>query len=136
MSNKIRKLLEKFNKLDLPRDQYVIFGSGPLAIRGIREGRDLDVIVYDELFAELKKRYRHESEYKDKIVLEGGDIEIFPARKSYVDKAEEAIEKADAIEGYRFMNLKDLIRWKNKLSRPKDHRDIEMIKDYLKKYNF
>lgn len=131
----MRKLLEKFNKLDLPRDQYVIFGSGPLVIRGIREGEDLDVIVYDELFSELKERYSEESKHEDKIVLEGGDIEIFPARGSIVDKAEESIKGADVIEGFRFMNLNDLIRWKTKLGRPKDHRDIELIKNYLKKYN-
>lgn len=133
MSNKIKKLLEKFKRLDIPEDQYVFYGSGPLAIRGIREGEDLDIIVYDELFKKLKEKYKKENKNGDKIVLEGGDIEIFPAQGSIVDNAEEAIKRADVIEGFKFMNLHDLIQWKTKLGRPKDLRDIEMIKDYLKK---
>jgi len=37
MNNKFQKLLVKFRKLNLPDGEYVIYGSGPLGIRGKRK---------------------------------------------------------------------------------------------------
>jgi len=56
-SKKFQKLLQELKKLNLPNDQYAIYGSGPLAIRGLKEIHDLDVIVTDELYQELAKKY-------------------------------------------------------------------------------
>ncbi|GAF93599.1 unnamed protein product, partial [marine sediment metagenome] len=51
------KYLDELKRLDLPKDKYAIFGSGPLAIRGLRENRDLDIIVKPELWEKLVNEY-------------------------------------------------------------------------------
>jgi len=37
-----KELVDEVRKMDLPLGKYAISGSGPVAIRGLREGRDLD----------------------------------------------------------------------------------------------
>ncbi|MDP2856192.1 MAG: hypothetical protein Q8N90_03720 [bacterium] len=54
MSN--NDLFQKVKKLNLPIGNYAIFGSGSLMIRNIRESRDLNVIVTEDLFEEYKNK--------------------------------------------------------------------------------
>ncbi len=125
-----KKLLDEFRKLNLPDGEYAIFGSTPLAIRGIREARDLDVVVKDNLYDKLKEMYPQNFK-KDRITI--GKIEIFSidSCKSKLGDLTGAIKRADKIQGLRFLNLKDTIEWKKKLNRPKDLKDIELIKKHL-----
>ena len=50
------KHLAVLKKINLSVGQYAVFGSGPLAVRGIRPANDLDLIVKDELWRELNKK--------------------------------------------------------------------------------
>lgn len=50
------KYLSKLKKLNLSPNQYAIFGSGPMAVRGIRKIKDLDVVVKDEPYKELLEK--------------------------------------------------------------------------------
>jgi len=43
------KYLDELKSLNLPKDKFAIFGSGPLAIRNMRENKDIDIIVNREL---------------------------------------------------------------------------------------
>ncbi len=52
------KYLEQLEKLNLPKGQWAIFGSGPLVIRGLlAENNDIDIIVKSDVFEVLKKQY-------------------------------------------------------------------------------
>jgi len=124
-----QKLLEELKKLNLPNDRYAIYGSGPLAIRGLKEIYDLDVIVTDELYQELTKKYPEKE--KGKIVI--GDIEIFPLWNFLLSNPQEVLERAETIQGFRFIRLEDLINWKKKMARKKDFEDIKLIEEYLRK---
>src|SRR3990167_8631640 len=53
----IQDLLKQLEKLNLPKDQYIIVGSGPLGIRNIRISDDLDVLVTETLWEQLKKKH-------------------------------------------------------------------------------
>ena len=129
----MEKLLNKFKKLNLPDGDYVIYGSGPLGIRGIRKIHDLDVVVKDSLYLKLIKKYKKfERKDKEKRFIKLGKIEIIPASSSLIKNIEEIIKRADIINGLRFVKLEDLIRWKKKMGRPKDFKDIKLIKNYLK----
>jgi len=127
----MQELLDKLAGLQIPSDQYAIYGSGPLAIRGIRESRDLDVVVKDEYYRTLIQKYPEKE--KGKIEMNNGKIEIFPAWNSLLDDPEEVIDRAESIEGFKFVLLKDIIEWKRKMGREKDSADIELINNY---YNF
>lgn len=124
----MKELLKEFAKLNIPDGQYAIYGSGPLAIREIRDARDLDVAVKDRFYADMVNM--HPEKEKGKIELSGGKIEIYPAWNSLMDNAEEAIDRAELIRGFRFVKLEDIIEWKQKMGRDKDKRDIELIKKY------
>ena len=49
--------LEELKCLNLPSGEYAIIGSGPMAIRGLREANDIDVVVKKTLWLELLKRF-------------------------------------------------------------------------------
>lgn len=133
---KIEKLLKEFKELNLPNDQYIIFGSGPLGVRKIRDVNDLDVFVTEKIYQELKEKYSEsidDRHNKRKITL--GDIDISLGDGwEWEDELgfKEAIKRADIIDGFSFICLEDLITLKEKMGRDKDFNDIKLIKNYLK----
>ena len=132
MNNKFKELLEKFKELNLPGGEYAIYGSGPLGVRDIRDVNDLDIIVTDSLYQELKNKYNKDPE-KERIKV--GEIEIYPiwVWGPEFDGLEDSIKEAEIIDGLKFVNLSHLLKWKEKMGRPKDLKDIELINQYLKK---
>jgi hypothetical protein len=42
---------------DWPKDGYVLCGSAALAVRGVRDVRDLDILVWPQLWPDVEKRY-------------------------------------------------------------------------------
>jgi hypothetical protein len=125
----MQQLLKGFKNLNLDSSKYAIYGSGPMGIRGLKEINDLDIIVTDEYYLELLKKYPEKE--KGKIVI--GNIEIFPAWNAIIDEPDKVIERAEMIDGFKFIILEDLISWKNKMGREKDLVDIELIERFLKK---
>lgn len=122
------QLLGKLKKLSLPQNQYAIYGAGPMAIRNIRETKDIDIVAKDELYKKLKKKYGE----KEPCEINIGDISVFSLKNSLIDNASKIIDRADEIDGHKFIHLDDLIKWKKKMGRRKDLKDIELIKKYLK----
>jgi hypothetical protein len=51
-----RCILKVLKKLNLPQNQYVVWGSGPLAIRAIRENKDIDLLVPKQLWNQLAQK--------------------------------------------------------------------------------
>ena len=112
---------------ELPSNQYAIFGAGPMAIRGIRESKDLDVVVKDDLYKKLLKKYKETKSGQIKIAR----IEIFSPKAVLINNSNKVIDRAETIQGFKFIKLDDLIKWKKKMGREKDFKDIELIKEYL-----
>jgi hypothetical protein len=137
MNKEFKELLGELKKMGLPDGQYAIFGSGPMAVRGIKPTDDLDVAVLDHLYQELRKDHQEKEKqgYKKAFhCLEPKQgIEIISANESLFAKPEEVIARAELIDGLRFVILSDLIAWKKAVARPKDFEHIKMIKDYLNK---
>ena len=131
--DEFQKLLTEFKELNLPEGKYVIYGSGPLGVREIRKVHDLDVVVADDLYQKLVKKYpKHEKRDERKRFIKLGKIEIIPASHSLIKNIKKTISKADTIDGLKFVKLEDLIKWKKKMGRPKDFEDVKLIKNYLK----
>ena len=55
------RFIEELEKLHLPRDKFAIFGSGPLAIRKIRENKDIDILIREDLVEEVARLYGYEN---------------------------------------------------------------------------
>lgn len=123
----MKQLLKELKKLNFPSDQYAIFGSGPMGIRGLKEINDLDVVVSGGLYEKLKNKFKEEKPGQIKI----GNVEIFPCWNALIEKPEEVIKRAENIHGFKFITLPDLIQWKSKMGREKDKKDIEIIEEFL-----
>lgn len=121
--------LEALKGLDLPEGQYLIWGSGPLAIRGLREGRDVDLVVTEKYWRQLIQKHPVEGEKKNRIDL--GNVEIWSDLMNLTDIIDEMIANCDWFEGQPFMKLSYVVRWKKWLGREKDLRDVKVIKEYL-----
>lgn len=129
-----QKLLKELKNLDLPFGEYVVVGSGALGARGIREPKDFDILVSNSLWLQLSQRHPVVSEHSvEKIKL--GNLEILGRGSIYRDggiaSVEEQIKTADIIESLPFLRLDFLKRFKQKMGREKDMRDIELIDKYL-----
>lgn len=122
--------LDELMLLNLPSNQYVVFGSGPLAAKGLRYVNDLDIIVMPDLWNKLEEKYRDKKVKDDVIRI--GNIEIFKSWIPPFENTKELIDTADVIDGIRFVKLEYVLKWKQMLNREKDKEDIKLIQDYLK----
>lgn len=129
------KLLQELKALNLPNDQYVIIGSGPLAVRNLREAQDLDILTSDSLWQELSQKYPVILQIPPDIEkIQIGNIEFVGKGSSYRDDAVAAIDEifktADLINGHFYINLNLLRKIKQKRAKEKDLKDIELIDQY------
>jgi hypothetical protein len=127
--------------LGLPEGSYLIIGGSCLAIHGIRESNDIDIVVTPEQFEKLREQgWEIDQSFKQKWGRERltrGPFEVYTevSREdgTYVPAAE-LIPKAEMIDGLPFMPLIDVIFFKQVNGRPKDIQDIALIEDYLQSH--
>ena len=132
------QIFEELQKLDLPRDQFMVLGSGILAALGIRDAGDIDLLITPDLFDQLRQ-----SGWKYEVI----EIEGRPREKiskgiaeAFSDfwwnggnlKTEDGIAMAEQIDGISFLPLKVLLDVKKAMGREKDLRDIVLIEEYLR----
>ena len=122
-----QNFLKEVDRLRLPKNQFAIFGSGPLCIRNLRAANDIDLIVKEELWHDLARRYS----VMEKKLIKIGDTEIYKDWKPWFDDVNLLIDSADIINGYRFVKLEYLLKWKKEMDREKDKADIKIINDFL-----
>jgi hypothetical protein len=128
------EILSKVKKLNLPKDSYVVFGSGPMAALGLRESNDIDLLVSKEIYQKLKGLGWQQIEKGPNDnpltydVFEVHDNWDFSA---YSPTLSDLLSNAFEIDGIKFASIKDVQRWKSHLSRPKDLKDIKLIEHYL-----
>jgi len=123
------QFLDELRDLNLPSDQYAVFGSGPLAIRGLRESSDCDIIVKSDVWKELCNKYPFKEGTKDRIEI--GNVEIFNTWRPPVADLNTMIDTAEVIDGIRFVRLEYVLAWKKARAKPKDVRDVQLIQHYL-----
>lgn len=131
-----QEVTKKVKELQLPDDQYIVISGSSLAGHGIRKTRDVDIVATPELFESLKKRsgWKLVKKYKERVeFLERGVVEIASRLfwSGYDTSLEEALRTKDMISGVPFMNLQEVIKFKQAMGRQKDKQDIVLIKKYL-----
>lgn len=124
------KYLDELELLKLPAGKFAIFGSGPMAIRGIRESADLDIIVKQDLWEELLGKYAT-CLHENPTCLRIGNIEIFKDWPNLADKVNEMIDSAEIIGNFPYVQIKYVVEWKMKFGRKKDSEDLELIRKYI-----
>ncbi|MDQ3099177.1 MAG: hypothetical protein M3Q44_05515 [bacterium] len=129
----ITQLLTELKELNLPQGHYAITASDPLAIRGLREARDLDIIVTEELWEELKTQYAPYLLSEDNIIY--GNIHILgkylKANDEIYATAEEQLAESELIGNLPFVKLETIKKYKTLLARDKDLEDLVLIQNYF-----
>jgi hypothetical protein len=134
---KLSEHIQNIRSLKLPNGQYVVVSSGTLALHGIRDAKDIDLIVKPELWNKLSKKY--EVFEKDGVLRmdTGSNIEILGEGSMYMDSNKVPTEiifaQAEMHENIKFMNLTHLRKIKSLSAREKDHADVVLIDEYLNK---
>lgn len=130
--------IAKLRELNLPLGQYAVIGSGTLAVRGIRESRDLDIVAQPSVFEELKRRGGWKKKWffrgmLTRRVIEKDGVEVFSNYhyKKFRPLTEDVIQTADIIQGFPFVSLDYFVAFKRELGREKDLRDIALVQEYL-----
>lgn len=124
------KYLDEVLALNLPRDQYALFGSTCLAVHGLRENKDVDILVKERIWKELVKEYP----LTKRGTIEIGNVEIGysfynPFLNAPID---DMIDTAEIIDGLKYVKLEYVLAWKKRRMSEKDIKDIRLIEDYLK----
>jgi hypothetical protein len=130
---KDNSLIQKLLALELPADDYVVFGSGPMMAHGLRESRDLDLLARGAAWKKAVElgELRHKPEGTGYVVLADGDIEVFEAWGPGQWDTDKVIDTAEIIEGIRFADLKYTLDWKRRMGREKDLTDARLIEEHL-----
>ena len=128
-------IIDAVKRLGLPADDFVVVSSAALAMRGIREAKDIDIVVTPCLWKELSTQHSVDIYHGVERIRCYDRIEILnPHDSVYGDKGPvplaDLITEADVIDGIRFNNLDHLKAIKRVLAREKDLRDIAIIDTY------
>ncbi|SEG87227.1 hypothetical protein SAMN04489712_12093 [Thermomonospora echinospora] len=124
------ELFEILEDLGLPQEDYVVAGSAPLLVHGLRESiNDVDVVARGAAWAAAAARGRVESAPYDRVravFLHGGEVEVldgwFPETLGW--KVDRLIDEADVVDGFRFLSVERTLEWKELLGRDKDDADL------------
>lgn len=127
-------IFEEARKLCLPLGEYVIVGSGPLAAHGLRNFNDVDLVVTERIFGQLRADgWEQTTGPEDRPCLKKDMYEVFKDLRcrDYRPETKRLIEEAEIIDGIPFLRLEELARFKKTIGREKDLRDVQLIETYL-----
>ncbi len=131
---KFEEIRKKVELLCLPFGKYVLIGSTPMAAYGIREAKDIDLVVLPELYEKLKTDgWKEELQESGRKVLTKNGIEAGTDWncKSYHPSVSRLIVSADVIDGIPVTKLEEVLAWKKACGREKDLKDVKLIEDKL-----
>lgn len=128
-------LFDELRSLSLPLGQYVVASSAAMMAHGIREAKDIDLVVTPMLYELLELRGWEVVDIRpDFRVLRRGLAEAAPHMVTcpgYQPNIIDLIANADIVGGFPFMRLSEIVKFKRAMGRPKDLKDIELIIAYL-----
>lgn len=129
-----RNLFDLLRSLDLPTDDYAVFGSGPLIIRGIIAAtNDLDVIsrgaAWDRALAVGDAVVLPEDGARIVSCFDGA-ITIGRSWAYGAFDIDALIDTAEIIDGIPFVRVEHVVAYKEIADRPKDHDHLRRLADH------
>ena len=122
-TERMKSLLDELDTFGLGDGDYAIFGSGPLAVRGVIEPSDLDVLIRES---------KYEYDESPKVI---GNIEFSYNWPGFEGRIDELINSAEMIDGYPYVKLEYVEEYKNNMERTKDDQHImDLAAKMLAKY--
>lgn len=128
-----RKLrcMDTLKSLNIPKEEFVIYGSAPMVLRGLKEkNNDLDVLVKDSLWEKLSVKYPNNIN-GDYIDVDG--VSFTHNGKDFLGDTEDVINKSEIIDGYHILSLAETKKWKEKVGGERHLNDVKIIEEYFDK---
>lgn len=130
-------LLEHLGQLELPPQDYAVFGSAPLLARGlIQEIEDIDIVARGSAWARaqslgqvLDLGHVHRAPQGDSVIYLG-QVDIYDGWLG-MDR-DQLIDTAETFYGFPFVRLEHVLTYKQKLQRPKDLPHLQLLQTHLK----
>lgn len=119
--------------LELPRGQYVVVGGAAMALRGIKETHDVDLVVTPQLFGLLRDSgWQQKPRPNGEPGLKTGCFEAYlnVNTPSASPTIQQLIATADSVDGIPVVDIATLMAWKLEYGRAKDARDVELLKAF------
>ncbi len=133
ISDHNQALFDNLKSLNLPKGKYIVFGSGALMVRGLKDGHDLDVFVSKDLFEEYKSKQGWKLKpCNDGFYLSKDGIELWETWGPGDWDFNDLVQKAQYIDDIPFVPLDITKEWKLLNGREKDLLHVKLIDDYLK----
>lgn len=132
-------IIKTIEELNFPQSEYIIIGGAAMAIRGLKETRDIDILVSKKLLENLRKldTWQHHprivASEEAGLVNKEKTTELYPSIASNTITFESLKSNEEIIEGIPFADLEDIIKIKSFYAREKDLKDIELIEKYLER---
>jgi hypothetical protein len=127
-------LLDEVRGLGLPEGDYVVFGSGPLLVRGIlADTGDLDLLTRGRAWDHARTLgpiVRLERYGVDVVRLLDGRIEIGTTWGIGDFDVDELIDTAELIDGLPFAALRYVRAYKETAARPKDLAHLRLLDEW------
>lgn len=126
---------DAIRRLGLLPEDYIVTGSGVLGALGLREPGDIDLvvsqIVYDEFAGAgtWQRKYYPDGAYG--LVNGIYEVGLDWASETGEPNLYELKQDETVIDGIPFVSLPQLRGWKQKMGRPKDLTDIQLIERYM-----
>ena len=127
--------LKKLDALGLDPEEYLITGGSVLAAHGLRDSKDIDILVSERLWTELLQKYGDTlKEFPMCKSMFADTIEIMSGvnRESVPWSIEEQLNAADMIDGKKYQTLERIKLFKKISGREKDLADIQLIEAYAR----
>ena len=127
-------IIQRIQALGLPPTDYIVFCSGVMDVLGLRRASDIDLVVSESLFEQLKAAGWTEgvSTLGDRALI-GDGVEAFLVWDNTTSEPNLAELKADemVVDGIPFCTPQRVLNWKQRVSRPKDQQDIILLQKWL-----
>ncbi len=129
------KLLELVKSLGMPKDDFAVFGSGPMFPHGLKQiDRDIDIIARGKAWyiaAKFKRPVPDNHNMYLKVSYFQEHVEIFSGWAPGLWHTDSLIDSAEVYDGIRFVRLEKVLLYKKMLNRKKDLVHIALIEKYL-----
>ena len=127
-----RSVIDMVKLLDLDPRSYVMIGGGVLEAYGLRRTHDVDLVVSNALY----EKFRDHASWQEYIQDNGKRIlshHGYNLMRSWMGRdLRKLLFDASTVQGVTCMSVAELIAAKQRLGRPKDLEDIELLMQYQK----
>lgn len=113
----------------MPHHMHVVAG-GSMLLHGLREQTDdIDTTVNEAVYAKIKSKLPKWAMYEDPAHPSG--LKVLSVGPFDIHCMPHCVDDVVVIDGVACQSLRDVLRLKEKLNRPKDQADIERIRKHL-----